>query len=1232
MSGQVDGSNTYKNACFASQIHFCTGSRMVGERNILPLLLFCCVPYTVLFPQRIEAASFKAGKVNIGAAGGSLFACKQISFTQPFPGGKEVKVLASFGHAVNNSAHSNGAAIWVESEDANQFRACVYEYSDGSNKTAEFNWVAMQSAPSGAQLGTTLLDSWATGTECKRIDFPQRFQSLPTILVTPSHLVPERPQDAMAVWVENLTQSSFKICLREVKIFDGFHQNIKVNWMAFTNLRVQNFTLADSLAFTNNRSLSRSQDNFALCQNITFTDPFFAPPVVLVTPKYIYSGNSLLSGCNAVTTWVENSTKRDTKICVRNYDRISNNTIKVDFLVVGDPDPCLDVICDYHCLCKAFGPYDARCVHAENCPSYQEPICSSNGMTFDNRCLFEQEMCLLRLNYTIQHPGGCEGFPFQRGRIHMPHIPSLGYSHCEAVRFRPFVFYPDKPIQVQITVNHIDTSDMTYVHDAAVSWIEDVSYEQFTGCVMAAGYNERKSSANVSIDWIAYQGAPVGGVTGEVRMSQWWTGTTCKTVSFPSGTFSKDPSVFVTAEHHRAGLKRDAASIWLEDIGQSSVKICLRELQNYAGSHEDIYVNWLAFSSLHKPLFAEHDSIYFANSGIPPGDHNNAFCEDIHFIRVYNIAPTIFVSVNHTSTGGNQDPMHNSITAWVEYINTTGARVCLKELYESKYDPLSVSYTVLSDICHPGWSYFGGYCYFTSAACASWLTAEANCSTMSSNLVTVHNQEENVYIQHRHNGDRSWIGLNDRSVEGSFVWTNKEISSFRFWAPRQPNNWKNEDCVHTLGARHSYTWNDVPCDNCYNYTCFTDLDECTTNSHICDVNAVCQNTAGSHTCSCKAGYTGNGKTCYDLDECTTNSHICDVNAICQNTAGSHTCSCKAGYTGNGKTCYDVDECSSNAHGCDVNAVCTNTQGSHSCACKAKYTGNGTICVLVSFSAVFTNLGASGRLGPTSLGSYYSGQDHDGQVTLLSGIQQWTVPQTGDYRIEAIGAAAGYDTQSNGGIYRGRGARMKGTFHLFKSETIQILVGQEGGINSYGTTAGGGGGTFVVRGRSTPLIVAGGGGGMDYSDTRHTECDASTGTAGKTGYKSYAGGKGGHGAQTGDSDSTGGGGGGFYSSGRSSRYFGGSMGDGGEGGKGFLQGGVGGRSRYNNVDGGFGGGGGAYGNGGGGGGGGGYSGGGSGDNIQYACGGGGGSYNAGKNQQNECCYNTAGHGRVTITLT
>ena len=168
---------------------------------------------------------------------------------------------------------------------------------------------------------------------------------------------------------------------------------------------------------------------------------------------------------------------------------------------------------------------------------------------------------------------------------------------------------------------------------------------------------------------------------------------------------------------------------------------------------------------------------------------------------------------------------------------------------------------------------------------------------------------------------------------------------------------------------------------------------------------------------------------------------------------------------------------------------------------------------VSFRAVFTNLGASGRLGPTSLGGYYSGQDHDGQVTLVSGIQQWIVPKTANYIVEAIGAAGGYDTESNGGIYRGRGARMKGTFGLSKGETIQILVGQEGGINTVRSVAGGGGGTFVVRGSSTPLIVAGGGGGVDYSKSRYTGCDASAGTAGRTGHKSLAAGSGGQGSQT-----------------------------------------------------------------------------------------------------------------------
>ena len=170
--------------------------------------------------------------------------------------------------------------------------------------------------------------------------------------------------------------------------------------------------------------------------------------------------------------------------------------------------------------------------------------------------------------------------------------------------------------------------------------------------------------------------------------------------------------------------------------------------------------------------------------------------------------------------------------------------------------------------------------------------------------------------------------------------------------------------------------------------------------------------------------------------------------------------------------------------------------------------------------MFTNLGASGRNGPTTLGSHYTGQDHDGQVTLSSGIQQWTVPYTADYRIEAIGAAGGYDRYSTSGQNQGRGARMIGTFNLSKGEIIKILVGQEGGINKNSASAGGGGGTFVVRGSKTPLIIAGGGGGMENSQIRHAGCDASTGTTGNPGYRSWSGGSNGHGAQTADSNNSG----------------------------------------------------------------------------------------------------------------
>ena len=42
---------------------------------------------------------------------------------------------------------------------------------------------------------------------------------------------------------------------------------------------------------------------------------------------------------------------------------------------------------------------------------------------------------------------------------------------------------------------------------------------------------------------------------------------------------------------------------------------------------------------------------------------------------------------------------------------------------------------------------------------------------------------------------------------------------------------------------------------------FTDVNECTENTHSCDGNASCTNTIGSYNCMCNFGFEGDGFNC-----------------------------------------------------------------------------------------------------------------------------------------------------------------------------------------------------------------------------------------------------------------------------------------------------------------------------------------------------------------------------------
>ncbi len=87
-------------------------------------------------------------------------------------------------------------------------------------------------------------------------------------------------------------------------------------------------------------------------------------------------------------------------------------------------------------------------------------------------------------------------------------------------------------------------------------------------------------------------------------------------------------------------------------------------------------------------------------------------------------------------------------------------------------------------------------------------------------------------------------------------------------------------------------------------------------------------------CGCPPGYEFDGVGCVDIDECAMGITTCDINATCDNTAGSYSCTCNAGYEGNGEFCNDVDECVNEP--CGPNSICTNTSGGFSCDCEPGY--------------------------------------------------------------------------------------------------------------------------------------------------------------------------------------------------------------------------------------------------------------------------------------------------------
>ncbi|KAJ7393390.1 hypothetical protein OS493_006362 [Desmophyllum pertusum] len=632
--------------------------------------------------KAITSTDVRYGKVTFEVPEEESYKCNSAPFSPPFMA-KEVFVqLAPSRSSIMTRSLLQAVTVWLEWANSTGFAACV-ETSGLSDvmRIVNVNWLAFRGQPTGGAAGIVDIPFWTSGTSDVDIAFPLKLNPVPEVFVTPIHSIPQDRQDAASVWSEDVASSGFKLSLREVTNFSGGHRNIRVQWIALvTTPKGWKMPEKSKIKFKNvGPPVKRLQ--YSYCEDVTFKRPFYLAPVVLLSPRHKWKKGLLTSidpNHNAITSWLENLDRNGFTACVKDLQLFDkhHDPITVQYVAFGDLDPCHKVVCSYYATCTMFGPNDGRCVCSENLPRYEDEQCSEDSITYRNFGSLERQACLQNQYIGVKKPGSCEPFLFYRGRVFV--YLSRSEAECRLVSLSNTIFNVNKSIHVQLAVNYFNSSGQ-FTHEAAVTWTEDVSAAKFRICVLTAGRLDRlpPDSGLTYVDFIAYQGNPVGSVTGHESLVSWWDGTSCQEIVLPQGKFSSPPYVLVSSEHTYTGRSHDAATVWAENVEVGKFAVCLREMQNFDGLHENIVVDWIAFLDLPKEMMVEWHNVTFSNN------------QELESLRQTNYA---FCQCQPVIAHIRASAESNSISTWVENINTSECRVCMKELHTPQgYDPVFIT-------------------------------------------------------------------------------------------------------------------------------------------------------------------------------------------------------------------------------------------------------------------------------------------------------------------------------------------------------------------------------------------------------------------------------------------------------------------------------------------------------------------------------------------------------------